>query len=132
MMCDINDLRSLLHGTNGSSRVGRTAIVFLTRLVLEKALASLWEVAFSGIRKERRYTYKQFTCLKQLVRDEHIDMETVIAERIHFSWATLSKGCHYQEYELTPTIPELKLWIDDVEELLEDLRIFHDDHTEEK
>ena len=131
-MCDINDLRSILHGTPDPNGVRRRAIVFLIRLVLEKELDRLWGFTFIGIEKESRYTYKQFVCLKQLVRDGNIAMDPMLAESIHFVWDTLSKKCHYQEYELTPTVSELDLLIDQVEQLLEDLRIFHDDDTEEK
>lgn len=124
-MCDINDLRSILNETQDSNRARRRAIGFSIRLVLEEELDRLWEVAFIDINKENRYTDNQFICLKQLVNP-------VIAGGIHFAWATLSKVCHYQEYELTPTIPELKILINHVGQLLEDLRTLHDNGTVEK
>lgn len=151
-MCDINDLRSILRRTQGSNGVRRRAIVFLIRLVLEKEMDRLWEVAFSDIRKENRYADRQFPCLVQLMRDGNIAMDSrpcrparrrrlkqlmrddyiAMAEGIRFAWATLSDMCHYEEYDLTPTFLELDPLIDQVEGLLEDLRTFHDNHTEEK
>lgn len=105
-------------------------MVFLVRGVLEEELDRLWDVTFGGMKKANRYT--QLTCLKQLARDGRIAMDTVIAEDLHSAWATLSRACHYHEYDLTPTVSELELWIDQVEQLREYLRTLHDNELEEK
>lgn len=117
-MCDIlKDIRSLLHGTQGSSGVRFRAVVFLIRRVLEKNLDRLWDGTFGGMRDARLTT--QLKCLMQLARDERIDMDPVKAKGIYFAWRALSRACHYYAYDWTPTLSELESWIGQVEPLLE-------------
>ena len=113
----LKDLYSLLHQTSSSKGGWLRAILFLVRRVLEEELDRLWSSTFSNMRNASRYT--QLICLKRLSRDGHIDMDPVVAEDIHSAWAALSGACHYHEYDLTPTVPELELWIRQVERLVE-------------
>ena len=126
IMLNIEDIRLLLAGNPSSKGVWLRAAVFLTRGVLEREVDRLWRVAFGGKGRTNRHT--QFVCLKQLARDDRIDMDPVMAEDIHSAWASLSRACHHHEYDLTPTVPELELWIRQVERLVEHLR----DNSEEK
>jgi hypothetical protein len=49
-------------------------------------------------------------------------IEPDTAARAAHTWAALSNACHYHRYELAPTAAELTSWIDDVTELVKQLR----------
>ena len=120
IMSNIENIRSLLGGSPNSKGVWLRAVAFLTRGVLEREMDRLWRVEFGGTRRTNRQT--PFACLKQLARDGHIDLDPVMAEDIHSAWAALSRACHHHEYDLTPTVSELELWIGQVEQLVEHLK----------
>lgn len=114
--------RGLLRNTDGPRGEWHRAAALLTRQVLEETLDRLWDdhYYYRYMKKTSRYT--QLACLKQLARDGRIAVDTVTSEDAHSAWVGLSRACHHHEYELTPTVPEIELLINQVEQLVEYMR----------
>lgn len=90
--------------------VGRwpQAAAMLTRRALEEAVDHLWAGRSPGMSECSHRA--QLLCLPR-----YIDSE--IAHRATYAYASLSRACHYSAYELPPTQAELHGWLDTVEEL---------------
>ena len=130
-MCDIlGGVRSLLHQPQSLKGAWLRGVVFPIRGVLEKEVDRFWEATFDGMKGANRST--KFICLKHLARDRCIAMKDELAGEVYSAWKTLSRACHYHGYDLTPTVSELKLWIDQVERLCKSLRTLHNNDTGEK
>jgi hypothetical protein len=84
----------------------RTAAL-LARQALEEALGSRW-AAEAETRPLRQATMRsQLICLPAY-------LDPALAHQVAYTWAALSKACHYHPYELAPTSGELAAWISDV------------------
>ncbi|MDE2754438.1 MAG: hypothetical protein OXI83_17855 [Gemmatimonadota bacterium] len=90
------------------------ASAILGRQALEITLDDLWAQAAPGV--ENASVRAQLTCLP-----EYIDTE--LASRVRYSWHVLSAACHYHAYELPPIAAELNGWLDDVEALVDEVRL---------
>ncbi|MFF0491745.1 hypothetical protein ACFYTQ_22180 [Nocardia sp. NPDC004068] len=80
------------------------ATVWLLRIALEQAIDRLWaDVAPPLARCSMR--------AQLLALEPHVGAAT--AARIAALWATLSRAGHHHDYELAPTVVELRGWYDD-------------------
>ena len=86
------------------------ATALLARQALEGALDDLWKVRAPGV--EQCSVHAQLLCLSQYLQDE------VLAERVSYAWAALSRACHQHPYELPPTVAELDGWLNVVSQFL--------------
>jgi len=81
---------------------------------MEQTVRTFWEalpdtagLAFAAMRS-------QLICLPF-----YLDVAT--ADQVTYTWAALSRACHYHPYELAPIATELTGWIDDVESLVTEI-----------
>jgi hypothetical protein len=88
----------------------RTAAL-LTRQALELSLITYWGDSPGTACLAAATMRSQLTCLPS-----YLDPAT--ASQIAYTWAALSRACHYHPYELAPTAPELSRWINDVTALI--------------
>ncbi|MEO8682767.1 MAG: hypothetical protein ABI665_27205 [Vicinamibacterales bacterium] len=86
------------------------ATALLARQALEATLDDLWRVRAAGM--EQCSTRAQLLCLSYYLGDE------VLAERVSYAWAGLSRACHQHPYELSPTSEELMGWLQTAEQLV--------------
>lgn len=117
----LSQSRHLLLQTGGSRGIWTRASVLLARQALEEILDRLWSGTFADMKETKRIT--QFRCLKYLTADPRIPLNPVVVENAHFAWSTLSRACHHQEYELAPSISEIGLLIDHVEQFVVSVNI---------
>jgi hypothetical protein len=96
------------HGTAFQSWPRAAAL--LARQALEQGLDDLWGAVSPRVREASRHA--QLLCLGEFIRDE----ELVSGAR--YAWHGLSRACHHQVYELSPTEAELSTWLDAVDRLL--------------
>ena len=89
------------------------AAAFLARQALEDAVDRLWDQNLPGLRRASRAT--QLACLGYASPDRDL------TDGVRVAWHALSRACHHHQYELAPTAPELEMWIDKVERLIERL-----------
>src|SRR3954447_15234748 len=89
------------------------AVVLLARQAVEEAVVRVLEVRAPGA--ERCANHTRLLCLREYIPDE-------IAERAGFLWATLSRACHHHPYELTPIGSEIDGWLDEADQITEQLR----------
>jgi hypothetical protein len=84
------------------------AAALLGRQALEIAVDEFW-----GQRKMALIacpTRPQLICLREYLDDDDL------TGRLHHAWNALSRACHHHPYELSPTVGELRGWLDVVEE----------------
>ncbi|WP_024799889.1 hypothetical protein [Nocardia sp. BMG51109] len=80
------------------------ATVWILRIVLEQAMDQLWlRVAPPVARCSMR--------AQLLALAPYTGADT--AARVSALWATLSRAGHHQDYELAPTVVELRTWYDE-------------------
>ncbi|RDI53143.1 hypothetical protein [Nocardia mexicana] len=88
------------------------ATVWILRIVLEQSIDQLWlRVAPPLARCSMR--------AQLLALESYTGADT--AARIAALWATLSRAGHHQDYELAPTVVELRGWYDETTRLTEEL-----------
>jgi hypothetical protein len=103
--------RSLLERSDPSTAgIWPRATALLARQALEDALNDLWRRRAPGV--ERCSARAQLLCLPVYLQSE------VLAERVSYAWAGLSRACHQHAYELAPTSSELQAWIGIVDDLV--------------
>jgi len=88
---------------------------FLARQALERAIAARWKALPETAALADCPLRSQLICLP-------FYLEPDTAAQAAHTWAALSNACHYHRYELAPTAAELTSWIDDVTELVKQLR----------
>lgn len=86
---------------------------FLTRRVMEAALAELWKKRLPGV--ENANFRSQLICLPLVLDDKDLIADTRAA------WYSLSRACHHHQYELAPIAGELATWISQADRLLKEL-----------
>jgi hypothetical protein len=86
------------------------AAALLARQALEQGLDDLWGALSPRIREASRHA--QLLCLGEFLRDEELVSGT------RYAWHGLSRACHHQVYELSPTEAELSTWLDAVDRLV--------------
>ena len=86
------------------------ATALLARQALESALDDLWRLRAPGV--ELCSARAQLLCLPF-----YLGGDSVLAERVSYAWAGLSRACHHHPYELPPTSVELLGWLAAVDEL---------------
>jgi hypothetical protein len=86
----------------------------LARQALEEAIRTYWEVVPDTAGLVSATMRSQLICLPS-----YLDVAT--ADQVAYTWAALSRGCHYHPYELAPIATELSGWIDDVESLVTEI-----------
>jgi len=86
----------------------------LARQAMEQTVRTFWEalpdtagLAFAAMRS-------QLICLP-------FCLDVATADQVAYTWAALSRACHYHPYELAPIATELTGWIDDVESLVTEI-----------
>lgn len=84
------------------------AAAFLARQALEEALDRYWQRSVDLRSATRR---AQLACLPIYLKDDELVMG------VRTAWATLSRATHHHIYELSPTAPELDVWLTTVESL---------------
>ena len=89
------------------------AAAFIARQALEDALDRVWPFEMEGIRRASRAT--QLACL------HHATPDRDLTDGVRVAYHALSRACHHHQYELAPTAPELEMWIEKVERLIERL-----------
>ena len=87
------------------------ATALLARQALESALDDLWLLRAPGV--ESCSVRAQLLCLPF-----YLGGDIVLAERVSYAWAGLSRACHHHPYELPPTSVELLGWLATVDELV--------------
>ncbi|MCP4059226.1 MAG: hypothetical protein GY738_18365 [Pseudoalteromonas sp.] len=102
----IDEAKSLLGQSFGTSALRARAAAFLARQALEELLAEIWRKRAPGTENVSKRA--QLICLPEYLRDEDLARRVVVAY-----WA-LSQACHHHAYELTPSISELRHWLADV------------------
>ena len=86
------------------------AAALLARQALEQGMDDYWRAAAPrAIGASRR---AQLLCLDAFLTDEELVGE------VRHAWHGLSRACHHQVYELSPTAIELERWLDAVDALL--------------
>lgn len=75
------------------------AAALLARQALEAALDDYW--LSRGLALGRCGTRQQLICLREY-------LPATDAGLVYEAWATLTRACHHQAYELAPTEPELR------------------------
>jgi hypothetical protein len=108
----------LLRGTvTDAGGLWSRATVWILRLALEQAIDQLWlAVAPALARCSMR--------AQLLALDSYAGVET--STRISALWATLSRVGHHQDYELAPTVIELRGWYDETARLAAELAVLGD------
>jgi hypothetical protein len=103
----------LLRGTvTDAGGLWSRAAVWILRLALEQSIDQLWlSVAPPLARCSMR--------AQLLALDSYAGPEA--SARTSALWATLSRVGHHQEYELAPTIVELRGWYDETARLADEL-----------
>ncbi|MBF6327197.1 hypothetical protein [Nocardia transvalensis] len=103
----------LLRGTvTDAGGLWSRAAVWLLRIALEQSIDQLWlQVAPPLARCSMR---AQLLALDSWVGPD-------VAARIATVWATLSRAGHHHDYELPPTLIELRGWYDETVRLVEEL-----------
>lgn len=86
------------------------AAALLARQALETALDDYWQTR--GLALGRCGTRQQLICLREYLPSEEA------AGRVYEAWATLTRACHHQPYELAPTVAELGALLTTVRGLL--------------
>lgn len=98
------------HEAKWSSSWAR-AVALLTRQALEDALDDLWRSR--NLEMERVSARAQLLCLGAYLKDDDLTSE------VRHAWGALSRACHHHPYELAPTAPELRLWLESTRGLVE-------------
>jgi hypothetical protein len=103
----------LLRGTvTDAGGLWSRATAWILRIALEQAIDQLWlQVAPPLARCSMR--------AQLLALDTYAGPE--VAARIATLWSALSRAGHHHDYELAPTVVELRAWYDDTVELIADL-----------
>ncbi len=127
----LNLARGLLNHTDGPRGEWHRAAALLTRQVLEATLDRLWNDHYYYRYMKNTSRFTQLACLKQLARDGRVAVDTVTSEDAHSAWVALSRACHHHEYDLVPTVPEIELLINQVEQLAESMNPNNIDDAEE-
>lgn len=86
------------------------AAALLARQALERGLDDLWSARAPRVREASRHA--QLLCLGAFVPDEEL------VSGVRHAWHGLSRACHHQQYELSPTAGELGVWLEVVERFL--------------
>lgn len=94
------------NGFPNAAGVWPRATALLARQALEAALDVLWQSWAPGL--EDVSARCQLICLKGLMTDHDLATDT------DHAWWALSRACHYQPYDLVPTVDELRRWTDTV------------------
>ena len=90
----------------------RTCAV-LTRQALEQAVAVKLSQHVGSL--ERVNFRAQLLCVHGVTSDEQV------AAKAYYVWAALSRALHHGGYELPPTAPALRGWLEVVEEVVAEL-----------
>ncbi len=83
----------------GTAGLWPRAAALLARQALEQSLVDFWHS--HGLSFDWCGTRQQLTCLREYLPDKGL------AGQLYESWATLTRACHHQPYELAPTLEEL-------------------------
>ncbi|MBY8862533.1 hypothetical protein K7711_39110 [Nocardia sp. CA2R105] len=103
----------LLRGTvTDAGGLWSRATVWILRLALEQSIDRLWLVVAPPL---ARCSMRA----QLLALDSYAGQET--SARISALWATLSRVGHHQDYELAPTVVELRRWFDETARLADEL-----------
>ncbi|MQY19970.1 hypothetical protein [Nocardia macrotermitis] len=103
----------LLRGTvTDAGGLWSRATVWILRLALEQSIDRLWLVLAPPL---ARCSMRA----QLLALDSYVGQET--SARISALWATLSRVGHHQDYELAPTVVELRRWFDETARLTGEL-----------
>ena len=86
------------------------AAALLARQALEQGLDDLWGARRPAVREASRHA--QLLCLGRSFADEEL------VSGMRYAWHGLSRACHHQVYELSPTEAELSTWLDAVDRLV--------------
>ena len=100
--------RRFMHGATFGSWPRAAAL--LARQALEQGLDDLWGALSPRIGEASRHA--QLLCLGEFIQDEELVSGT------RYAWHGLSRACHHQVYELSPTEAELSTWLDAVDRLV--------------
>lgn len=92
------------------------AAALLTRSALEGALDEYWQRGSPEVA-----TLQLCTTTTQLYSLPAF-LEPPLARRAAYVWHALSAACHHHPYELAPTPSELRAWLEDVSQLLDEVR----------
>jgi hypothetical protein len=108
--------RDLLERSDPSTAgIWPRATALLTRQVLEGALDDLWRRRAPGV--EACSVKAQLLCLPSYLHGAED-----LAERVAYTWVGLSRASHQHAYELSPTTPELVVWIEVVQQLVTEVQ----------
>jgi hypothetical protein len=86
------------------------AAALLGRQALEQALDDFWHAVSPRVRDASRRA--QLICIGEFIRDDDL------VSGVRHAWHGLSRACHHQVYEVSPTETELSRWLEAVEQLL--------------
>lgn len=101
-----------------SGGVWARAAAWVLRLTIEQALRDLWSTTTPQL---ARCSMRA----QLLVLPKYTSHETATA--VSALWSTLSSAAHHHDYELAPTVGELRRWFDDTEQLTSALRVGGED-----
>ena len=99
----------VLDSTTENQKWWPRAVALLTRQALESALKEWWLSNSPG--GQTASFRAQLLCFVQ-------ENPISDARNTGYLWASLSRACHYNGYELPPTAQELKSWLKEVERVI--------------
>ena len=109
------EARALISRPDASmARVWPRTAAFLTRQALEDAVDTHWAATAATAPMLHASMWSRLACLPAYVSAPE-------ARQATFTYAALSRACHYHPYELAPTAAELTGWIADAETLVAEL-----------
>ncbi len=107
--------RSLMERPDAATAgVWPRASALLARQALEEALDGVWASGDGANSVADCSMRTQLLCASSYA-------DPVLAEQIAWVWAELSRGCHYDTYELAPTATELDQWMRMIDGLIAEL-----------
>lgn len=110
----LEQARALLErATSPLSGIWPRAAVLLARQALEAALDEFWMSKFLDM--DTVSMRAQMACLP-----DYMDPEE--AASLSEMWAVLTQACHYQSFDLGPTVGEVRSWIGDLKLPAADVR----------
>lgn len=90
------------------------AAALLGRQSLEQSLAEMWQQRAPGV--EKCSAKAQLLALMSYVDES-------VAEEASHTWWALSRATHHHAYELSPTVDELRVWLESVDQLLKSVAV---------
>jgi hypothetical protein len=93
-----------------TSSVWPRAAALLARQAFELGLDDHWRSR--GIALDRLATRPQLICLPSYLSNRDL------AARATHAWSALSRACHHHPYDLAPSVGELRIWLEAVDDAL--------------